>query len=357
MDRAGQTHYYLFDGQGSTRQLTGPAGQVTDTYSYDAYGNLTAGTGSTPNAYLYDAQQWDAGTGLYYLRARYYDQAAGRFLGQDPYGGSDQDPVTLHRYLYCGDDPVDGADPGGMDTIEEVSLSEAISGYLQGFVNQVAVKAVTFAAENPGLMRAALYAQGAISVYSVFADPDSAGLAISTGGLSADIETLDSIASDARRAFTVFKDADELAAEGGRLAWRARGLIARLTSDVLSAPNTAGRPLRSLRPPGYDQILATGDGGGPARAHLLGDQLGGPHNLRENFVAMYQDANNVMKTWESQVARRIRTTGDTVYYRVTPLYSDDPAILYPTQIVIEAENASGTWKLNGCGRVVIPNSP
>jgi hypothetical protein len=37
----------------------------------------------------------------------------GRFLSQDPFGGNDDYPVTLHRYLYAGDDPVDNRDPGG----------------------------------------------------------------------------------------------------------------------------------------------------------------------------------------------------------------------------------------------------
>ena len=40
----GVLSYYVSDNLGSTRALTNSAGAVTDTYSYDAYGNLIAST-------------------------------------------------------------------------------------------------------------------------------------------------------------------------------------------------------------------------------------------------------------------------------------------------------------------------
>ena len=75
--RAGTTGYYLPDAQGSTRALTNGAGAVTDTYDYTAFGELFGVTGTTTNAYLYTGQEFDALTGLYSLRARYYDPEAG----------------------------------------------------------------------------------------------------------------------------------------------------------------------------------------------------------------------------------------------------------------------------------------
>ena len=38
------TSYYTYDGHGSTRALTDPNGEVTDTYDYDAFGNLIHST-------------------------------------------------------------------------------------------------------------------------------------------------------------------------------------------------------------------------------------------------------------------------------------------------------------------------
>lgn len=69
-----------YDGQRSTRQLTGPAGGITDAYTYDAFGVMLIASGTTPNVYLYTGEQLDPNVGSYYLRARDYNQATGRFL-------------------------------------------------------------------------------------------------------------------------------------------------------------------------------------------------------------------------------------------------------------------------------------
>ena len=73
MDRAGSQSYYIKDGLGSVRGLASNTSAVTDTYTYDAYGNATASTGTTTNAFLFTGEQWDGGVSKYYLRARYYD--------------------------------------------------------------------------------------------------------------------------------------------------------------------------------------------------------------------------------------------------------------------------------------------
>ena len=105
--------YALADGQASVRMLADAAGQVTDQYSYDAFGNPLADNGSTDNDYRYNGQQLDDETGLYYLRNRYYDPTTGRFLSRDPVDGDPSMPLSLHRYIYGGNDPVNFADPNG----------------------------------------------------------------------------------------------------------------------------------------------------------------------------------------------------------------------------------------------------
>ena len=110
--------YYQYDGGGSVRQLTNSIGQVTDSYEYDAFGNSFTKTGTTPNNYLYRGEQYDPDLGLYYLRARYYNPATGRFLSRDPEDGYANDPKSLHKYLYAGGDPVNGMDPTGRDEVE-----------------------------------------------------------------------------------------------------------------------------------------------------------------------------------------------------------------------------------------------
>ncbi|MEW6306293.1 MAG: hypothetical protein AB1705_22730, partial [Verrucomicrobiota bacterium] len=72
-----QPSWYGYDGHGSVRFLTDSNGTVTDTYDYDAYGNLIASTGTTSNRYRYTGEQWDEDLEFYYLRARYSNPATG----------------------------------------------------------------------------------------------------------------------------------------------------------------------------------------------------------------------------------------------------------------------------------------
>jgi len=107
--------FYGYDGHGSVRQLTNAAGVVTDSYDYDAFGNLSNSTGSTPNNYLFAGEQFDPALALYYNRARYLNTATGRFWGMDTDEGDPGAPASLHKYLYAGSDPVNHRDPPGND--------------------------------------------------------------------------------------------------------------------------------------------------------------------------------------------------------------------------------------------------
>ena len=121
------TSFYHYDGQLSTRQLTDGSQTVTDTYTYDAFGNLLNRSGATENDYLYTGEQYDPNIGFYYLRARYYNQTSGRFLTMDTYQGSVFEPASLHKYLYCGADPVGNWDPSGNETAMSLSAKLAWS--------------------------------------------------------------------------------------------------------------------------------------------------------------------------------------------------------------------------------------
>jgi RHS repeat-associated protein len=89
-------------------------GAVTATFQYDAFGAVRASTGTATTAFGFTGQQADAGSGLTYLRARYYDPSTGRFLTKDPLRGNAAAPPTQHRYLYAGADPVNVVDPSGL---------------------------------------------------------------------------------------------------------------------------------------------------------------------------------------------------------------------------------------------------
>jgi hypothetical protein len=70
--RSSSFSFYHYDWQMSTRQLTDSSGNITDGYTFDAFGVLLDKFGATENDYLYTGEQYDVNVGFYYLRARYY---------------------------------------------------------------------------------------------------------------------------------------------------------------------------------------------------------------------------------------------------------------------------------------------
>ena len=52
--------------------------------------------------------------GLQKVGVRWYDPAVGRFLQPDPWLGDIYQPLTLNRYGYCVNDPVNAVDPSGL---------------------------------------------------------------------------------------------------------------------------------------------------------------------------------------------------------------------------------------------------
>ena len=112
------------------RELFSDTGAVTDTYAYDAFGNTVAQSGSTVNEFPYRGEQLDSTLGAYYLRARYDNPLAGRFMSRDPNEGDITNPATLHAYLYAGGDPVNRIDPTGRGWLEDVRLKGITSDLL-----------------------------------------------------------------------------------------------------------------------------------------------------------------------------------------------------------------------------------
>ena len=130
-ERDGRIWYYIYDGHRNTRLLTNAAGTVTDRYAYDACGNLLKKEGDTENDFLYTGEQYNANTGLYYLRARYMDPSTGTFISMDSYPGSLYDPVSLHKYLYAN--PVKYTDPTGYFSLAECSAANSIQSELNSY--------------------------------------------------------------------------------------------------------------------------------------------------------------------------------------------------------------------------------
>jgi RHS repeat-associated protein len=116
------TSYYGFDAHENITFLTDATGTVTASYDYDAWGNLVASTGSTPNSRFYAGEELDADLGLINLRARQYRPDVGRFLTIDPVLGTLQNPISLNTHLYANGDSVNLVDPHGTMAMVERGL-------------------------------------------------------------------------------------------------------------------------------------------------------------------------------------------------------------------------------------------
>ena len=111
-----QTRYYHADGIGSIRRLTDESGTITDGYTYSAFGELLAHSGSDPQPYAFTGEPLDPNSGWQYHRARWMDPSAGRFTALNVGVGSLPEPSTLHRYSYAGANAANATDASGLFT-------------------------------------------------------------------------------------------------------------------------------------------------------------------------------------------------------------------------------------------------
>lgn len=98
---------------------------ITDTYAYEAFGELTGQIGVSDNDYLFTGEQLAPELGLYYLRARYMDPGVGRFSRLDKWLGDNTYPATLNKYSYANSSPINGVDPSGHMTLHSISTAFA----------------------------------------------------------------------------------------------------------------------------------------------------------------------------------------------------------------------------------------
>jgi RHS repeat-associated protein len=107
----GKQYWFSPDGLESVAAITKQNGQSTHEFFYDPYGEVIDGNGhwedssawtDPHNHYLLSGKEWDEESRLYYFGARFYDAEAGVWLTSDPYRGEVAVPRTLHSYLHLG---------------------------------------------------------------------------------------------------------------------------------------------------------------------------------------------------------------------------------------------------------------
>jgi RHS repeat-associated protein len=163
------TRFYHADALGSVRRLTDETGAVTDTYAFDAFGNLIAHGGTDPNPYLFAGEPLGAKGAFYYNRARWLDPTTGRFLSMDPLDGEIESPASLHRYSYAFDNPVNYRDPTGLFgdfSIGGLATSMAIGASLNAIASinaETTLQSFALAALEGAVHGAAFYVAGALA--------------------------------------------------------------------------------------------------------------------------------------------------------------------------------------------------
>ena len=112
-------YYFLRNAQGDVLGIVDNWGKEVVRYRYDAWGNLLETSGNMAdtlgklNVLRYRGYCYDDETGLYYLKARYYNPAWGRFISADRYISTGAGMLGSNMFAYCNNNPVMLSDLGG----------------------------------------------------------------------------------------------------------------------------------------------------------------------------------------------------------------------------------------------------
>lgn len=122
----GETYFTSAEPDGSVYGLIRKSDRtVVAQYKYTPWGEIeSAGQAlDTVSSLRWKGLPYDAETGLYYMRARYYDPVVRRFVGEDPAGLSG----GLNLYTFAGNDPVNSSDPSGLKTARDRGICSIYS--------------------------------------------------------------------------------------------------------------------------------------------------------------------------------------------------------------------------------------
>ena len=116
----GAEYFYLKNAQGDVTGLVNNSGAQVVAYTYDAWGNPLATTGTMAdtlgklNPFRYRGYFYDTETGLYYLQSRCYNPETGWFINADScISGIGGDIEGYNLFAYCENNPVNMSDSSG----------------------------------------------------------------------------------------------------------------------------------------------------------------------------------------------------------------------------------------------------
>ena len=119
--------YYHFNAHGDVVLRTDYNGTALKHYDYDAFGVEKNPEILDVSPWRFCGEYWDRETQSYYIRARYYNPANGRWLSEDSARSE------LNWYTYCDNSPISYSDPSG-----NIPWPNLISGGIGAVIGAVA---------------------------------------------------------------------------------------------------------------------------------------------------------------------------------------------------------------------------
>lgn len=116
IDNSNNIQTYHANHRGDILALTNASGAVTESYGYSPFGLTAASNPTSTNPFRFGGALgvMDEGTGLQFMRARYFNASVGRFLSMDQLPGEIGNPQALDRFAYALGNPMTNVDPSGL---------------------------------------------------------------------------------------------------------------------------------------------------------------------------------------------------------------------------------------------------
>ena len=144
VERSNSDYWYLLDGLGSVTELVDSDEDTQNSYRYEAFGQIKSSSENVTNYYKYVGAfgvHHDSALALYFMQARYYKAAIGRFITMDPFPGVPHAPTSLHPYLYVSNSPASKLDVTGLGEYCRVLISGGGGGLgVGGFVGMLTLR-------------------------------------------------------------------------------------------------------------------------------------------------------------------------------------------------------------------------
>ena len=198
-------YHVATNAQGDVIALYNSNGVKVGAYDYDAWGNqrvfvvtqdssgANVHTQINPetqylthivnlNPIRYRGYYFDRDLGLYYLQSRYYDSDVGRFINTDNITDSGAGILGYNTFMYCGNNPINAADPTGHGIIKDAI--KRFASFVQEKVNTYKTKSK----DNVGTVQLGATISGSVVMQGIaawgvtFDRQGNVGVFFSSGG-------------------------------------------------------------------------------------------------------------------------------------------------------------------------------